>query len=474
MQGAQWQVEGYEHIRELGRGGFGYVVLARRQTDGALVAIKYLAAGLVDDSGFREEFRREARTLAEVESPHVVRLHAYIEQPAVDGSDGPLGAAIVMDFVPGGTLGLLLKQNPEMLRTPEVALSVLKGSLLGLDAAHVRGVVHRDYKPGNVLIRQDGVSVLADFGIAVRSGELPTSALGTVAYMAPEQFRGAVSPAADVYSATAVFFECVTGHRPFRPEGTAVVADWAAAHSDQPVPLDDVPELLRSLVAKGMAKDPAERPARAGEFAEELERVALVAYGPDWERRAWQALLGAISSLAAGGLLLSLLPDAVGSIGTAGPAGPATAAPPSGPGLGHPGLAQPTGAGQPSQPTQPGQPGQPTQPGQPSQSGQPGQTGQPGQPGQPGRPRNPLRRMHTKLGTAKTTIAATAAVVVVAGSVALIPWHGSKNPDPKPVSATASVTAQQSTPSVPPSTSPRPRPRSREYWPHRCSTPATP
>jgi serine/threonine protein kinase len=117
-----------------------------------------------------------------------------------------------MEAVNGVSLRDVLSGNPGPL-PPEAALTVLKGSLLGLSAAHAAGVVHRDYKPANVLVESSGNSKLVDFGIAGLSGERTVA--GTPAYMAPEQWHGApASPATDVYSATCVFFECVTGGPP--------------------------------------------------------------------------------------------------------------------------------------------------------------------------------------------------------------------------------------------------------------------
>ncbi len=162
-------------------------------------------------------------------------------------------------------------------------------------------MVHRDYKPGNVLVREDGLSKLADFGIAVRTGD-EVSASGTPAYMAPEQWRhGTVSAATDVYAATAVFYECLTGERPYPVKGMWALA---AAHRMDPVPVDRVPEPLRGLVAHGLAKLPEERPASADAFLAELEAAALHAYGPNWEER------GRVRLAALAALLAALFPMA--------------------------------------------------------------------------------------------------------------------------------------------------------------------
>src|SRR6202035_4692585 len=182
LMAREWDVPGYTGLRTLGSGGFGDVVLARYDASGALVAIKYLRRQLLADAGFAELFRAEAAVLASLDDPNVVRLYEYVESPA--------GAAIVMELVDGVSLRDILARQGKT--TAEAALVVLQGSLLGLAAAHRRGVVHRGYKPENVLIDGAGVSKLTDFGIAARTGDRPVAA-GSMMYAPPEQFGG--SPA---------------------------------------------------------------------------------------------------------------------------------------------------------------------------------------------------------------------------------------------------------------------------------------
>ncbi|CAL9368777.1 Serine_threonine-protein kinase PknD [Streptomyces sp. enrichment culture] len=279
-----WTVPGYAHVRELGAGGGGRVVLAVHGATGTPVAVKYLSERLREDPAFLAEFRAEARLLGRLDSPYVVRLYEYVEAPG--------GAAIAMELVDGISLRAVLRESGQT--GPEAALVVLKGSLLGLAAAHRTGVVHRDYKPENVLVAADGSSKLVDFGIAARRGTTPGVA-GTPAYMAPEQWQGRpASPAADVYAATATFFECLTGHKPFPGQN---FAELAVQHVEAPVPEDEAPETVRPLIRRGMAKSPEQRPGDAEEFVAELEHLALAAYGPDWEERGQRRLAAAAALL---------------------------------------------------------------------------------------------------------------------------------------------------------------------------------
>ncbi|MFI1466507.1 serine/threonine-protein kinase [Streptomyces wuyuanensis] len=286
-----WTVPGYTETRELGSGGSGRVVLAVHDATGVPVAVKYLAERLRRDTAFVRAFRSEARLLSGLDTPHVVRLYEYVECPE--------GAAIVMELVDGVPLRALLAREGATGAAP--ALVVLKGSLLGLAAAHRAGVVHRDYKPENVLVAPDGSSKLVDFGIAAGRGTTPGVA-GTPSYMAPEQWSGEpASPAGDVYAATATFFECVTGRKPYSGEN---FAELALRHTSAPVPVEEVPEELRPLIRRGMAKSPEERPETAEAFVAELEAVACAALGSDWEKRG----RGELAALAA--LLPLLLPSA--------------------------------------------------------------------------------------------------------------------------------------------------------------------
>jgi len=282
-----WVLPGYTEVKVLGSGGFGEVVLARHESSGTEVAIKYLHGELLADPEFAELFRAEARVLASLDDPNVVRLYEYAESPGG-------GAAIVMELVEGVCLREMLARHGQT--TPEAALVVLQGSLLGLAAAHRRGVVHRDYKPENVLIDGAGASKLTDFGIAARAGDSPIPA-GTLAYAPPEQFGGSpATPASDVYAATATFYECLTGRPPFIGDSKERLL---YQHLAEPVPLEPIPEPLRPLVTAGLAKDPADRPADGAALVANLRAVAGRTYGPDWEDRGRSTLAAAALLLAA-------------------------------------------------------------------------------------------------------------------------------------------------------------------------------
>ncbi|RSN58803.1 serine/threonine protein kinase [Amycolatopsis sp. WAC 04182] len=293
-----WALPGFTEMGSLGEGGFGRVVLARHDESAQVVAIKYLYARFAADPRRLAEFRHEAQILSRVSGPHIARLHQFVETPQ--------GAAIIMEAVHGISLKEILGRQEKL--EPEAALAILKGSLLGLAGAHAAGTVHRDYKPANVLVTREGQSKLVDFGIAVLAGQTGVAA-GTPAYMAPEQWAGGIAtPATDVYAATCVFFQCVAGHRPYEAEQTEVLR---TLHEYAPIPFDEVPEPVRDLIARGMAKDATQRPSGAAEFVTELEASARKAYGEDWERNGWHRLAKGA------GVLVALSPLALLGAGTA-------------------------------------------------------------------------------------------------------------------------------------------------------------
>jgi eukaryotic-like serine/threonine-protein kinase len=297
-----WSVPGYVEERQLGAGASGRVVAAVSEATGQRVAIKYLSPALVRNPSFMWGFRTEAQTLRALDVPQVVQLYDYVEEPGH-------GAAIVMELVNGVTLHeMISRQGPT---SPESALIVLKGSLLGLSAAHAVGIVHRDYKPENVLVNAAGDSKLTDFGVAIKAGKRALSA-GTPLYMAPEQWNGAPnSPATDVYAATAVFFECLTGQTPF----TGKLAQLRELHETAVVPLDRIQPQLHGLIARGMAKNPLDRPQSAIAFVAELEATAAAVYGTDWEERGRSQLAERVAALLP--LLLQHGQPSVGGTSTA-------------------------------------------------------------------------------------------------------------------------------------------------------------
>jgi tRNA A-37 threonylcarbamoyl transferase component Bud32 len=292
-----WVVPGFTEEHELGRGASARVVAAIHDDTGQRVAIKYLAPRLFRDRNFLARFREEVEVLRSIDVPEVVRLFHYIEQPGA-------GAAIVMELVDGVSLHeMITRQGPTR---PESALVVLKGSLLGLASAHRLGIVHRDYKPENVLVDGAGNSKLTDFGVAVRSGNTAPVA-GTPLYMAPEQWNGEpATPATDIYAATVVFFECLTGKTPFSGQARHL----AMQHMTAAIPVGLVDQPLQSLIEHGMAKDPRDRPADAADLVAELTWVADRAYGPDWEEQGRSQL-----ARRAAALLLLLLGGVAGAAG---------------------------------------------------------------------------------------------------------------------------------------------------------------
>lgn len=255
----------------LGRGGMGVVYRAYDTEKQRVVALKLLGAGPADDPIYQERFRRESQAAARLAEPHVIPIHDWGE------IDGVL--YLDMRYVDGEDLRALLRREGAI--APARAVAIIDQVASALDAAHRDGLVHRDIKPENILLAANDFAYLVDFGIA--HGDADThltqvgTAIGSVAYMAPELFdSAAVSPATDIYALTCVLFECLTGRVP-HPATTISAAIKAAVFDDVPDPSSinaGVPHAFDTVIARGLASDPASRYRSTAELAE-AARLAL-------------------------------------------------------------------------------------------------------------------------------------------------------------------------------------------------------
>lgn len=234
------------------------------------VAIKVMRENLARDETFVSRFRREARSAAQLSHPHVV---AVFDQGEDDGH-----MFLAMEYVPGRTLRDVLTAEGPL--TPRAALDIFDPILQAVAAAHDGGLIHRDVKPENVILRDDGFVKVADFGLAraVTAATTTNAAgtlLGTVAYLSPEQVeRGIADARSDVYAAGLVLFEMLTGRKAFDGDSPIHVA-YQHVHGTVPVPsdlVDTVPLELDQLVALATARDPDKRPANAGDYLVEVRR----------------------------------------------------------------------------------------------------------------------------------------------------------------------------------------------------------
>jgi serine/threonine protein kinase len=254
---------GFRVERLLGRGGMGELYEAVQLSLDRRVALKVIAAKYSADGEFRGRFRREARSAAAIDHPNVLPVYETGETP-----DGRL--FIAMRLVDGYDLETYLQERGRL--EPAETMALLSPVADALDAAHAKGIVHRDVKPGNVLLERDGLRpFLADFGLAKPvSGATPYTAIGPVGtppYMAPEQIKGGTIDArTDVYALGCMVYQCLTGEVPYpRDSLNAVYA--AHLHADVPVPSAKVPGVgvgFDALVRRALAKDPDERPRSAG------------------------------------------------------------------------------------------------------------------------------------------------------------------------------------------------------------------
>ncbi|HEU5036061.1 MAG TPA: Stk1 family PASTA domain-containing Ser/Thr kinase [Nocardioides sp.] len=268
----------YELGELLGRGGMAEV---RKGTDtrlGRVVAVKRLRTDLASDATFQARFRREAQSAASLNHPAIVAVYDTGEEPAADGS-GISQPYIVMEYVAGRTLRDILREGRKIL--PERALEITSGVLSALDYSHRAGIIHRDIKPGNVMLTPSGDVKVMDFGIAraisdASSTMTQTAAVvGTAQYLSPEQARGeTVDSRSDVYSAGCLLYELLTGRPPFVGDSPVAVAyqhvrEPAVPPSDHDT---DLPPEVDAIVMKALAKRVEDRYQSAAAMRSDIER----------------------------------------------------------------------------------------------------------------------------------------------------------------------------------------------------------
>ena len=254
----------YRILGVLGTGGMGHVYRAFDTEADRVVALKVLPQQLARDEAFKERLRREAAAGSRLDNPHVVPVHHFGE---VDGQ-----LYLDMRLVDGPSLAKLIRESRSGL-DPARAVAIVAQIASALTAAHRVGLVHRDVKPSNVLLTEGDYAYLIDFGLVRASEDAALTAtgfaMGTVAYMAPEQLQGDPDARSDVYALACVLFECLTGHPPFPGDMRQKIAGHM--RTPPPVPSRERPELpigLDAVIARGMAKDPGARYQTALQLAD--------------------------------------------------------------------------------------------------------------------------------------------------------------------------------------------------------------
>ncbi|HXD27316.1 MAG TPA: protein kinase [Arthrobacter sp.] len=248
-------------------GGMGEVWKARDQILGRVVAIKILKEEYTGDPGFLQRFRAEARHTALLNHNGIANVFDYGEE---EGS-----GYLVMELVPGQPLSAIIER--EKVLAPDRTMSIIAQTARALAAAHAQGLVHRDVKPGNLLILPDGRVKITDFGIARIADQVPLTAtgqvMGTAQYLAPEQATGQqATGSSDIYSLGVIGYESLAGRRPFTGESQIAIA--LAQVNDNPPPLDQsIPPNHRALIMSMLAKNPADRPATATKLAEAADAI---------------------------------------------------------------------------------------------------------------------------------------------------------------------------------------------------------
>jgi serine/threonine-protein kinase len=265
----------YRILEPIARGGMSTVYAAVDERLDRLVAVKVMSSALSADPAFTDRFAREARAAARLTHLNVVSVYDQGQEAGADGHH----VFLVMELVEGRTLRELLRERGRL--APAEAISIMEPVLSALAAAHRAGLVHRDVKPENILLSDDGVVKVADFGLAraIESDAAATRTglmMGTVAYCAPEQIsEGRADPRSDVYAAGVVLFELLTGAPPYKGESAMNVA-YQHVHSRVPAPssrVRGIPNEIDEIVIAATDSDPSGRPADAGAFLAEIADI---------------------------------------------------------------------------------------------------------------------------------------------------------------------------------------------------------
>ncbi|GAA3535221.1 serine/threonine-protein kinase [Amycolatopsis ultiminotia] len=265
LSSGQLLAERYKLTNRIAVGGMGEVWQASDTRLDRVVAVKVLKAELSGDAEFLHRFRTEARMTASLNHAGIAAVHDYGETVNEDLSV----AYLVMEFVEGDPLAGILARHGRL--TADYTLDILEQAGNALQAAHEQGLVHRDVKPGNILVTPSGQVKITDFGVAKAADAAPVTrsgmVMGTAHYIAPEQALGHdAEPASDVYSLAVCGYECLAGHRPFLSENAVTVAMMHIRDVAPPLP-PDVPPGPRAVIAATLVKDPRQRYASGGEFA---------------------------------------------------------------------------------------------------------------------------------------------------------------------------------------------------------------
>jgi serine/threonine protein kinase len=257
----------YKLTDRIAIGGMGEVWKARDQVLGRLVAIKILKEEYTDNESFLTRFRVEARHTALLNHPGIAGVFDYGEE---QGS-----AYLVMELVPGPPLSTIIERERKL--EVDRTLSLIAQTARALAAAHEHGLVHRDVKPGNILVMPSGVVKITDFGIARLADQVPLTAtgqvMGTAQYLAPEQATGQVATgSSDIYALGVIGYECLAGRRPFTGESQIAIA-LAQVNDAPPALPDTIPAPVRQLIMSMLAKNPADRPKDATALAKAADAL---------------------------------------------------------------------------------------------------------------------------------------------------------------------------------------------------------